>query len=141
AGVVPCPGGWLEASAKLQGITMFPEEPEVAARLIDVLDHKPAYDVIALHAPIGLPASYRRGGRACEREARQLLGWPRSGAILPAPPRPALSAKTFTAARRVRGVSAVTWVLMPKLREVANEIQPYWQRTVFEVHPELSFFQ
>ncbi len=30
---------------------------------------------------------------------------------------------------------------IPKTREAAEEVQPYWQRTVFEVHPELSFYQ
>ncbi len=38
-------------------------------------------------------------------------------------------------------MSAVAMLQLPKIREVAKEIQPYWQRTVFEVHPELSFFQ
>ncbi len=30
---------------------------------------------------------------------------------------------------------------MAKIAEVDAAIAPYWQRTVFEVHPELTFFQ
>jgi predicted RNase H-like nuclease len=32
-------------------------------------------------------------------------------------------------------------LLMPKIREVATDVQSYLQRRVFEVHPELSFYQ
>jgi predicted RNase H-like nuclease len=30
---------------------------------------------------------------------------------------------------------------MRKIAEMDKAIAPYWQRTVYEVHPELSFFQ
>ena len=39
------------------------------------------------------------------------------------------------------GLDAITNVLLQRYREVALEMAPYRQRTVFEVHPELSFFQ
>jgi predicted RNase H-like nuclease len=35
----------------------------------------------------------------------------------------------------------VSTALLPRYREVAAEMAPYRQRTVYEVHPELSFFQ
>jgi predicted RNase H-like nuclease len=35
----------------------------------------------------------------------------------------------------------VSNALLPRYREVAAEMAPYRQRTVYEVHPELSFFQ
>ena len=38
-------------------------------------------------------------------------------------------------------MSAVARLRLPRIRETANELQPYWQRTVYEVHPELSFYQ
>jgi len=141
AGVEPCPGGWLVASAKLQGITLSPEEPRVMPSLIAVLDEKPAFEIIALAAPVGLLDTYREGGRTCERDARRLLGWRRGAAIMSAPSRPALTATTMAALTQVGGVSAAMLPLIPKIREVAAEVQPYWQRTVFEVHPELSFYQ
>jgi predicted RNase H-like nuclease len=39
------------------------------------------------------------------------------------------------------GLDAVTQRLLQRYREVALEMAPYRQRTVYEVHPELSFFQ
>ena len=124
------------ASAKLQGITLSPEEPTVLPTLIAVLDDKPAFEIIALAAPVGLLDAYRRGGRTCEQEARRLLGPRRGAAITSAPARGVLAEGS-----QVAGVSAVARLLLPKIRETADELQPYWQRTVFEVHPELSFYQ
>jgi predicted RNase H-like nuclease len=143
AGVVPCRGGWLVASAKLQGITMSPEAPQVVRRFIDILDMKPAYEVITVAVSIGLLDRTKRGGRQCDTEARALLGWPRSGAILSPPVRGALTARTYEEARAANGghLSPVTWGRIRRLQEVDDVIAPYWQRTVYEVHPELSFYQ
>jgi predicted RNase H-like nuclease len=136
AGVVPCPGGWLVASGRLQGITLFPTEPEVFRTFVEVLDYKPALQVIALGSPVGLLEKPRPGGRTCEQEARRLLGRPRCGAISSAPSRLALAE-----IEGLEGLSAVTARRLPRIAEAARELAPYWQRTVFEVHPELSFFQ
>ena len=142
AGVEPCHGGWLVASGKLQGIQLYPNAPEVLPTFTEVLDYKPAFQVIALHMPIGLPTEPVQGGRDCDRAARRLLGWPRAGAILSPPTRSALAARTYAGAYdRSGGLNVVTWSQMRWIREVDKEIEPYWQRTVYEVHPELSFYQ
>jgi predicted RNase H-like nuclease len=163
AGVEPCPGGWLVVSGRLIGTTMTLQEPEVLARFVDVLDYKPAFTVIAVHAPIGLIEKPQAGGRTCEREARRLLGHPRGGAIGSAPSRLAVAEPPLEAPSSARGfleileleedelliepaagpeaLNPIARRLLPKVREVAEELQPYWQRTVYEVHPELSFFQ
>src|SRR5580658_3426750 len=138
AGVVPCPGGWLVAGAKLQGITLSAEEPMVIRTLLDVLDYKPAYQIISLAAPIGLLDEPEPGGRQCDRDARRLLRWPRNGAIVSAPARSVL--RDYAAGLQV-SLSAVSRRLIARFAEVDENVQPYWQRTVFEVHPELSFFQ
>jgi predicted RNase H-like nuclease len=138
AGVVPCPGGWLLAGAKLQGITLSTEAPQVFRTLLDVLDYKPAYQIIALAAPIGLPDDPVPGGRHCDRDARRVLGWPRNGAIVSAPARSAL--RDLADGKDV-SLSVVSRRLVVRFAEVDDNVQPYWQRTVFEVHPELSFFQ
>lgn len=39
------------------------------------------------------------------------------------------------------GISVVTRSLMPRIVEVYEHLSSYHQRTLFEVHPELSFFQ
>lgn len=139
AGVVPCPAGWLIAGAKLQGITTAPEEPFVVRTFLEVLDYKPAYNVLAVTAPIGLPDEPTPGGRACDREARKLVGRRRGGAITSAPSR----AELASLASGTRGVhlSAVARAMAARFREVDEALSPYWQRTVFEVHPELSFMQ
>jgi predicted RNase H-like nuclease len=145
AGVVPCAGGWLVATGRLQGINLFPQEPEILGTILDVLDYKPAFDVIALAMPIGLPAEPTPKGRSADREARRLLGRHRGAAIMSAPARPALKhtgPHEFVEAYRANGgMSAVVWARLPKIAEIDAEVQPYWQRTVFEVHPELSFYQ
>jgi predicted RNase H-like nuclease len=124
------------ASGRLQGITLFPTEPETFSSLVDVLDYKPAFQVIALATPVGLLAKPRPGGRTCEQDARRLLGRPRSSAIASAPSRLALEGAVGS-----EPLSAVTARLLPRIAEAEKELAPYWQRTVFEVHPELSFFQ
>ena len=48
--------------------------------------------------------------------------------------------RDFAAGQDVR-LSAVSRRLITRFAEVDENVQPYWQRTVFEVHPELSFFQ
>src|SRR5258705_1007298 len=88
AGVEPCPGGWFVVSGKLQGVSLFPEPPQVMSSILDVLDTRPSYEIIALHAPIGLPGERIPGGRGSDRQARPLLGR-RRGAAGTAPPSPA----------------------------------------------------
>ena len=122
---------------------MAPEDPQVFDKFADILDYKPAYQVIALFSPIGLLDEALAGGRACEREARRLLGWPRSAAVASAPVRTSLRSATYEEAVAANGghLNPVRWRQFAKIADVDKEIAPYRQRTVFEVHPELSFFQ
>jgi predicted RNase H-like nuclease len=138
AGVIPCRGGWLVASAKLQGVTIAAEEPRILDGFTAVLDEKPAFTVIALHAPIGYLDKAEPGGRTCDREARALLGPRRGAAVRSAPSWAAFEAQ---AGGPTGGLDAVTAALLPRYREVASEMAGYRQRTVFEAHPELSFYQ
>jgi predicted RNase H-like nuclease len=143
AGVVPCPNGWLMASAKLQGITMAPEQPQVVRTFLEVLDYKPAFQVVALFSPVGLLDEPDSRGRTCDREARALLGRPRAGAVLSTPVRAALKCDTYAEAKEANGgrLSTVGWRVLKRTVEVHAQMAPYWQRTIHEVHPELSFFQ
>lgn len=143
AGIVPCSKGWLAATGKLQGIAVYPEQPQIFGSLMEVLDYKPAYQIISLFTPVGLLDVPTAGGRSCDRDARKLLRWPRSGAVISPPCRAALDAETYeeAVARNGGHLSVVTWQLLKRIREVDANLAPYWQRTVFEVHPELTFFQ
>ena len=140
AGVEPCPGGWLLVGARLQGITAFPTEPEVFATFAEILDYRPTYDVIAMHCHLSFPEEDTQGGRTCDKLARQLLGWPRSGAIGSPPSRHYLRTGDLDA-RSAKGLNPINARMMRRYAEVAEEMQPYRQRQVFEVHPELSFYQ
>ena len=142
AGVAPTRVGWVVASAKLLGIQLHPQEAQLFENLSDILDYRPAFRIIAVGLPIGLPDGAGEHGRACDREARKLLGWPRAGAILSPPVRAALHARSYEEAAKLSGgLSAVTWGLMARIAEADREIESFRQRTVFEVHPELSLYQ
>lgn len=140
AGAVPFPGGWLAAYGRLQGVNLAPQPCMRFETFEELVDYKPSFQVITLYTPIGLPKRWTDGGRKCEREARKLLGFPRAAAIMSAPSRRALKAKTYESARKMnKRMNPVVWSRMPQIREVAAEMQPYWQRTIYEVHPELCF--
>ncbi len=133
AGVVPVPKGWLMASAKLQGITMAPEQPQVVKTFLEVLDYKPAFQVVALFSPVGLLDEPDSRGRTCDREARALLGRPRAGAVLSAPVRAALRCDSYEEAKEANGgsLSAVGWSMLKRTKEVHEQMAPYWQRTIY----------
>jgi predicted RNase H-like nuclease len=137
AGVMPCATGWLVASAKLQGTIFSTEFPQVIESFIDVIDQRPSYSVIALNAPIGYLDERVIGGRTCDRQARALLRH-RGGAVHSAPQR-----STFEqdAEGHDDHLDAVSKKLLPRYREVALEMAPYRQRSVYEVQSELSFYQ
>ncbi len=131
------------ASAKLQGITMAPEQPQVVPTFLEVLDYKPAFQVVALFSPVGLLDDPGSRGRTCDRQARALLGRPRNAAVLSAPVRASLKCDTYPEAKEANGgrLSAVGWRMLKRTAEVHEQMAPYWQRTVSEVHPELTFMQ
>ncbi len=137
AGVTPCAPGWLVASAKLHGATFAPEEPRVIPTFAEVLDERPSFAVIAVNAPIGYAQETQVGGRTCDRLARGLLGR-RGSTVHSAPTRASLEEDADVVDDRL---DAVTNILLRRYREVAAEMAPFRQRTVYEVHPELSFFQ
>jgi predicted RNase H-like nuclease len=122
---------------------MATEDPRVFATLLEVLDYKPAYQVIALFSAVGLADVPVAGGRKCDRNARQLLGWPRSGSIGSPPARPTLGCTNYKEAAEANGghLSPISWQLLSRVAEVDRDLAPYWQRTVFEVHPELTCYQ
>jgi predicted RNase H-like nuclease len=63
--------------------------------------------------------------------------------VVSPPVRGALTCGNYEDATAANGgsLSVITWQLFKKIAEVDRDIAPYWQRTVFEVHPELTFFQ
>jgi predicted RNase H-like nuclease len=137
AGVTPCRGGWLVAAAKLQGTIFAPEDPVRVESFVDVIDMRPGYSAIALNAPVGGLDQATIGGRTCDREARALLGR-RGSAVKSAP----ISVDTPDGPNLLPdNIDAITRALLPRYQEVAREMAPFRQRTVYEVNADLSFFQ
>jgi predicted RNase H-like nuclease len=136
AGVTPSARQWLVASAKVSGATFSPEEPRLIPTFSQVLDERPTFDAIVINAPIGYPNDTDLGFRTCDLEARELLGKRRN--VITAVPGRSVFREGLTF---VEGLDAVTQVLLPRYRDVANEMSPYRQRQVYEGNPELSFFQ
>lgn len=135
--MTPWRTGWLVASAKILGATFAPEDPKLYETFMEVLEEHPSFSSIVVNAPIGFMDSPDKGPRTCDREARLLLGR-RGGSIHNAPTRFALE---HGAGWSETNLDAVTATLLPRYLEVAQEMSPYRQRTIFEGNPELSFYQ
>src|SRR4051812_33554086 len=88
AGVDGCPGGWLcitrDGESGMIGSEVYPD-PE------SLMNQQPRPVFLAVDMPIGLVESC---WRACDREARRLLGAPRMNSVFSAPIRPALDSAT-----------------------------------------------
>ncbi|MGH9114219.1 MAG: DUF429 domain-containing protein, partial [Acidimicrobiales bacterium] len=106
--------------------------------LADVLDYRPAFTVVALHAPVGMPDKAEEP-RGCDVAARRRLGR-RSGAAVKAPSRALLDADNIEEARSLDPtLDIVRWRALPKAAEALREVQSWRQRAVWEVNPELAF--
>ncbi len=137
AGVTPCGPAWLVAAAKLQGTIFAPEDPQLLKPFTEVLDQRPTYAVIALNAPVGYLDHRAVGGRTCDREARALLGPKRGSSIQSAPVRSETNDIEFVDEH----LDAISKTLLPRYREVAAEMAPFRQRSVYEVHSDLTFYE
>ncbi len=146
AGVDGCRGGWI-AALRDGGASDWTWEfvPAIA----DLFDRRPAPRIVAIDMPIGFADVAEPGGRACEREARAILGRPRSSSVFATPARATLAATDYRDALRINrttgpaapGLSLQAWHLVPKLRELDGLLRghPTRRRRVFEAHPELAF--
>lgn len=140
AGADGCPGGWLcliASDAKPIVGRIFEDLPALLSFL-------PGSAVLAIDIPIGLPAS---GPRACDLEARRLLG-PRASSVFPSPIRSVLRSATYEDACATREavdgkrMSKQAFAILPKIREVDAVLrQPGLRCVVRECHPEVSFAQ
>lgn len=139
-GIVPCPGGWLIVPARLAGVTVNVEEPEVVRTLLDALEYKPKFEAAAIYAPVSFYEFPQGPYRPCDAEARQMVGWPRIVGIKPMPSRAALKAKSREEARQIEPwLTSDDFRRFKWWREAERDFQPFHQRTFFAAHPDLSF--
>lgn len=137
AGVTPVSSRWLVASAKIAGSNFAPEPPKVYDSFLEVLSERPAFVIIVANVPIGYQDKPEDGPRICDHEARALLKR-RGTSVHNAPSRAVLNGDVPVEEGKL---DAITATLLPRYREVSVEMSPYRQRTVYEGHPELSFYQ
>jgi predicted RNase H-like nuclease len=125
------------AGAKLQGTIFAPEDPVRIESFVDVVDMRPGYSIIALNAPVGGLDQATVGGRTCDREARALLGR-RGSAVKSAP----INVDSPEGTNLLPdNIDAISRTLLPRYQEVAREMAPFRQRTIYEVNADLSFYQ
>lgn len=146
AGVDGTPGGWAV-------IIMDREQLIVrkVSALSDLFDDRPDLKIVAADVPIGLLERYEKGGRACDRAARKLLGKYRRSSVFPAPIRATLMAKSWEEACKLsrnsapqgKAINKQTFAILPKIREVDLLLQTRIElrAVVREIHPEVSFAQ
>lgn len=138
AGVEPVTGGWLVVPGNLQGINLAPQPAQVMPTLADVLDYRPSFTIVALHAPVGVKEKPGEV-RSCDVEARSRLGR-RAGSVVAAPSRALLEVTSYEEAHQIDpSLDIVRWRSLAKAAEAIREVQSWRQRTVYEVNPELAF--
>ena len=119
------------------------------ASVEELLKGRDSPGILCIDVPIGLHDEAVHGGRACDMEARALLGSPRQNGVFSPPVRAALKAKTYEQAVRINrrssshkiGLSRQSFGIFPKIRELDELMTPRRQKTIVEVHPELVFYE
>jgi len=145
AGADACKAGWFVVLRHATGTTRRRLVADAQALL-----HLPeSPTVLGVDMVIGLPAKAVQGGRACDRAARQYLGWPRSSSVFSPPARVALQATTYDEAQDLNrasgpdgmGLAKQAFYLLPKIRALDAVLQDVAGAAadVHEVHPECSF--
>lgn len=137
-----CPGGWICVSIAAGG------DWSVSLIATDAIATVAASaTMVFIDIPVGLVNSHREQ-RACDHEARRVLGRPRGSSVFPVPAREVLQAGSYEEAlainRRLtgRGISKQSWLITPKIRVVDELLQatPGLHRVLRESHPEVCFW-
>ena len=139
-GVDGCRAGWVLARSDLTlhvlDFVLYGSFAELLAA------HSDPDTLLVVDIPIGLPQS---GPRACDIQARKLLGPGRASSVFPAPSRAAFAAETYEEASSAnftatgRRLSRQSHGILPKVREVDALMTPELQARVREAHPEVTF--
>lgn len=137
-----CPGGWVCVNIAACG------DWSVCLIATNAIANIAASATIMfIDIPIGLVDSHCEQ-RACDHEARRVLGRPRGSSVFPVPAREVLQAGSYEEAlainRRVtgRGISKQSWLITPGIRVVDELLQatPGLHGILRESHPEVCFW-
>ena len=139
-GIDGCAAGWVLAAMDEYGRELeFALTGDLDAIFREARDGRA---LVAIDVPIGLPQG---GARGCDLAARRLLRSPRASSVFPAPPRPALAARSYAEACELsfaasgRRLSRQAYGILPKIRDVDRAMTPEHQANVREAHPEVTF--
>jgi predicted RNase H-like nuclease len=147
AGVDGCSFGWLAVLYETAKGEWNSYSKKTFAEIL-TLPENPQF--IAVDIPIGLAVEAIPGGRECDHLTRRILGQPRGRSVFSSPVRAALAhINDYPAASRANressrhgiGLSKQAFAIMPKIRDVDNSMSSEIQNRVFEVHPELCFYE
>ena len=139
AGVDGCRAGWVWFKVEVTSLATSVEVVDLSKLLSD----RPS-DLARLG--IDIPIGLLDGSRACDKEARRLLGQPRGTSVFPAPCRAAVQAETYEEASAInrqvtgRDLSQQAFHIGSKIKLVDDVITPDRQQWAFEVHPEVCFW-
>ena len=145
-GVDGCRAGWVVVFRSLGGeaprARIFP-----SGALSEALAAPEHPIIAAVDIPIGLPGVSRQGGRTADKACRKLLPRARKSSIFPPPSRAVLAASAFAQACDIewrnsippKRLSRQTFNILGKIREV-DGIAAELGGTIFECHPEISFW-
>lgn len=140
-GIDGCKGGWFV-------VRQHASTGDISTHVIDRLDlllnWEREHAIVAMDIPVGLSAN---GVRACDKQARALLGRPRASSVFAPPTRAALSARTYEDACAInqtecgKRISIQAFHIGKKIGEVDALLHRHAaaRSRIFEVHPELSF--
>jgi predicted RNase H-like nuclease len=147
AGIDGCEGGWF-AILRNVATGVFEYTPNPLVLISEIINRPEQPEVVAVDIPIGLLDAAQHGGRQCDRDARRLLGQPRSNSVFPPPVRSALPHDVYENASRANressppgiGISQQAFALRHKILEVDEWIGRVRDKCVWEVHPEVCFY-
>jgi predicted RNase H-like nuclease len=147
AGIDGCPFGWVAVLRDTMTGACRCHSKKTFAEILSLSENP---EFIAVDIPIGLMNEAIPGGRECDSLTRKLLGYPRRCSVFSPPARVALAhtgdcaaasrANRLTSAHEI-SLSKQTCAIMPKIKEVDDAFSSQLQKKVFEVHPELSFYE
>jgi predicted RNase H-like nuclease len=139
AGVDGCHAGWIAFKVELPSLATSVEVIDLPSWLIN---RPRELAFLGIDIPIGL----LDGSRACDKEARKLLGQPRGTSVFAAPCRAALTGKNHAEASAInrertgRGLSQQAFHIGSKIKQVDDAMTPDIQQWAFEVHLEICFW-
>jgi len=143
-GIDGCHAGWIVVSCDSQ---LYFQPAELKKDIQEIRDYTRGAALTLIDIPIGLKNGKTPGRRACDVEARKILG-KRAFSVFPAPQREALKAETWEGANSInkticgKGLSKQTWGILKKIASVDSILirDVSLQSRLRETHPEVCFW-